>query len=259
MSTLKQILANRRNAQKSSGATTPEGKAAVANNSRKHGLTGRFTVMPGENQEAFDNLFEQFMHDEKPVGSVEVELVRKMAEHTWLRERASRCQEACFVVMPQTSEQKKNDEAEVRVRPELERYIRYQSHHDRAYQRAAAELLKRQKERRLAEIGLVSQKRAEAEETRKAELQPYKVATAKASAERAQANATLRSIAAVGKISKILPLDLADAMPNFANAAVAQSLNLFLTACADALGVSIAPSTTRARSIAAPQVCPDPL
>ena len=108
MSTLKQIFANRRNAQKSSGATTPEGKSIVAQNSRKHGLTGRFTVMPGENQEAFDNLFEQFMLDEKPVGSVEVELVRKMAEHTWLRQRASRCLEACFLVLPQTPEQAEN-------------------------------------------------------------------------------------------------------------------------------------------------------
>jgi hypothetical protein len=220
MSTLKQILANRRNAQKSSGATSPEGKATVAQNSRKHGLTGRFTVMPGENQESFDNLFEQFMLDEKPVGSVEIELVRKMAEHTWLRERAARCQEACFVVMPQTSEQKKNDEAEVRVRPELERYLRYQSHHDRAYQRAAAELLKRQKERRLAEIGLVSQKQVEAEETRRAELHVHKVATAKAQAERAQAKATLRSIVAADKISKLLPPDLAGTMPDFANTAV---------------------------------------
>jgi hypothetical protein len=34
--------------------------------------------------------------------------------------------------------------------------------HDQAYQRAAAELLKRQKERRLTEIGFVSQKRAAA-------------------------------------------------------------------------------------------------
>jgi hypothetical protein len=148
------------------------------------------------------------MLDEKPVGSVEVELVRKMAEHTWQRERAARCQEACFLVMPQTPEQKTNDEAEVRVRPELERYIRYQSHHDRAYQRAAAELLKRQKERRLAEVGFVSQKRVEAEETRRAELHVHKVAAAKAQAECAQANATMRSLAAADKMCKALPPDV---------------------------------------------------
>jgi hypothetical protein len=45
------------------------------------------------------NLFEQFMRDENPVGSVEIELVRKMAEHTCLRERAARYLEACFLVM----------------------------------------------------------------------------------------------------------------------------------------------------------------
>ena len=183
----RKLAANRANAQKSSGPVTPAGKAKTATNSRKHGLTGRFTVLPGEDQEAFDNLFEQFMLDEKPVGSVEVELVRKMAEHTWVRQRAARCLEACFLVMPQTPEQAANDEAEVRVRPELERYLRYQSHHDRAYARAAAELLKRQKERRLAERGFVSQKREEREEERKAEIHQYKVAGAKAQAEREQA------------------------------------------------------------------------
>jgi hypothetical protein len=181
----RKLAANRTNSQKSTGPTSDAGRAKSATNSRKHGLTGRFTVMSGENQEAFDNLFEQFMLDEKPVGSVEVELVRKMAEHTWLRERAARCQEACFVVMPQTSEQNENDEAEVRVRPELERYVRYQSHHDRAYQRAAAELLKRRKERRLAERDFVSQKHAEAEETRRAERHVHKVVAAKAQAEHA--------------------------------------------------------------------------
>jgi hypothetical protein len=186
MTSLKRILANRANSQKSTGPTSDTGRTKSATNSRKHGLTGRFTVMPGENQEAFDNLFQQFMLDEKPVGSVEIELVRKMAEHTWLRERAARCQEACFVVMPQSPEQAANDEAEVRVRAELERYIRYQSHHDRAYARAASELLKRQKERRLAECDFVSQKRSEAEETRKAEIHPYKVAAAKAHSEREQ-------------------------------------------------------------------------
>jgi hypothetical protein len=72
MPTFKQILANRRNAEKSCGA-----------------ITGRVAVLPRENQETFDQLFEQFVEDEKPVGSVELELVRKMAKHTWLRERAA--------------------------------------------------------------------------------------------------------------------------------------------------------------------------
>jgi hypothetical protein len=52
----RQIPDNHANAQKSTGAGTPQDKATVAQNSRKHGLIGRFSVMPGENQEAFHNL-----------------------------------------------------------------------------------------------------------------------------------------------------------------------------------------------------------
>jgi hypothetical protein len=217
--TERQLMANRENAQKSCGPVSDTGKAKTATNSRKHGLTGRFTVMPGENQEAFDDLFEQFVRDEKPVGSVELELVRKMAEHTWLRERAARCQEACFLVMPQTPEQAKNDEAEVRVRPELERYLRYQSHHDRAYQRAAAELLKRQKERRLAEIGFVSQKRAErqeerldAAENRKIETHKYAVAILQKRVEREEQK-TLAATASPQAIDAVVRVQSSSSKP----------------------------------------------
>jgi hypothetical protein len=132
------------------------------------------------------------MADEQPVGIAETELVKKMAEHTWQSERASRFQEACFLMVEQTCDQRTNGQAEMRVRPELERYLRYQSHHDRAYQRAANELLRRKKERRLAENGFESQKRAQAEEIRKAEIHPHRVAAARARLERANRTATVR-------------------------------------------------------------------
>ena len=152
--------ANRANAQKSTGPTSPEGKARSSQNRTVHGLTGAFRVLEGESQEKFDALVDQLILDEQPVGIAEIELVKKMAEHMWLSERASRFQEACFLVMPQTPDQIENVEAEIRVRPELERYTRYQAHHDCAYARASAELLKRKKERRLAESGFESQQRA---------------------------------------------------------------------------------------------------
>ena len=84
-----------------------------------------------------------------------------------LAERATRFQEACFIVMPRTAEQRANLEAEMAVRPELERYMRYQAHHNREYARASAELLKRRKERRQLEIGFESQERAAAQEQRR--------------------------------------------------------------------------------------------
>jgi uncharacterized membrane protein len=49
-------------------------------------------------------------------------------------------------------------------------HMRYQSHHDRGYQRASNELTKRRKERGLAARGLASQKRADnQQELREAE------------------------------------------------------------------------------------------
>ncbi len=113
-----QLAANRENAKKSTGPTSATGKEKVAQNRTTHGLTGAFRVLPNEKQERFEELFNQFMLDENPVGSVEIELVRKMAEHTWCARRASCLLEACFLVIAQTPEQLTNNEAEMRVRPE---------------------------------------------------------------------------------------------------------------------------------------------
>jgi hypothetical protein len=209
MPTAKQIQANRRNAQKSTGPTSPAGRATVSQNAVRHGLAGSFRVLPCESQEMYDRFLNQLIEDEKPVGLAEVELVKKMAEHTWLAKRALRFQERMFVVSEQTPEHKAADGFEVGIRPELERFIRYHTTHDRAYQRASKELRERQKERRLAEIGFAREKRAQAEETRRAEVHVHKVKAAKAHAERAQADATMHSIAAADKLYTAVGPELA--------------------------------------------------
>jgi hypothetical protein len=88
MPTAKQIQANRRNAQKSTGPTSRAGRATVSQNSVRHGLAGSFRVLPCESQDMYDQFLNQLIEDEKPVGLAEVELVKKMAEHTWLAKRA---------------------------------------------------------------------------------------------------------------------------------------------------------------------------
>src|ERR1700733_11288122 len=45
MATEKQIEANRRNAQKSTGARTAEGKASSSRNNLRHGLTGQISLL----------------------------------------------------------------------------------------------------------------------------------------------------------------------------------------------------------------------
>jgi hypothetical protein len=52
MTSDKQGAANRRNAQKSTGPKTPEGKAAVRLNAMKHGLLSKDVLLPGEDESA---------------------------------------------------------------------------------------------------------------------------------------------------------------------------------------------------------------
>jgi IMP dehydrogenase/GMP reductase len=53
------------------------------------------------------------------------------------------------------------------VQKTVANYARYQAQHDRLFQRALHDLLKLRAERRKAEIGFESQKRAQAQETRR--------------------------------------------------------------------------------------------
>jgi hypothetical protein len=53
MTSPRKAEANRRNAQKSTGPKTPEGKDAVRLNALKHGLLCREVLLPGEDKGAF--------------------------------------------------------------------------------------------------------------------------------------------------------------------------------------------------------------
>ncbi len=96
MASEKQINANRENASKSTGPQTPEGKAAVAQNGIKHGLTTSQNVIKGESAEDFDlhrdQLFEQF----KPSDPLENHLVQRIVILSWRLKRANRAQTAAL-------------------------------------------------------------------------------------------------------------------------------------------------------------------
>lgn len=162
MATDKQIAANRANAQKSRGPTSAAGVQASSQNRRTHGLCGDFIVLSFEDQQRFNTLLERFVAIEQPADDPEHELVLKMARHTWQSHRASQMQESVIAPEPRSQQQEQTGHAPIAVNVQgLELYLRYQAHHDRSYQRAAAELAKRQKARQLAAIGFESQKRDE--------------------------------------------------------------------------------------------------
>jgi hypothetical protein len=132
---------------------------------------------------------------------LERELVAKMARHTWMSERAVRLQEGCILPQPRTEQEAAEGYINVRVRTDLDLYIRYQTANDRAYARAAAELAKRRKERQLAERGFESQKRAAAEEARREKRQiqrdeRHQIVVAKERLKCAEADAVRKNLAA---------------------------------------------------------------
>ena len=92
MATQAQILANRRNAAKSTGPRTAEGKAAAAKNATKHGLFARYDVVISENQAAFDALREDMLAELAPEGVMESVLAARIVSLTWRLKRAERMQ-----------------------------------------------------------------------------------------------------------------------------------------------------------------------
>jgi hypothetical protein len=83
MTSDKQADANRRNALKSTGPKTPEGKDAVRLNALKHGLLSQELLLPGEDEAALMGLAERLMADLQPEGTLEILLVEDIIVAHW--------------------------------------------------------------------------------------------------------------------------------------------------------------------------------
>ena len=89
MTSLKQIEANRRNALKSTGPRSEEGKQRASQNAVRHGLTAETVVEPIEDPEDY-KAFEQAVAANYDVESaVERELVLRLASLLWRLRRAT--------------------------------------------------------------------------------------------------------------------------------------------------------------------------
>jgi len=89
MATKAQIAANRRNCQKSTGPTTPQGKAAVAKNPIKHGLFARQALIDTEDHAEFDLYRDRMLEDLAPVGPLESALAERIVTLYWRLRRAA--------------------------------------------------------------------------------------------------------------------------------------------------------------------------
>ena len=104
MSSTAQILANRQNAQKSTGPKSDEGKAVVAKNAIKHGLFAIETVIKGENREEFGLFREKLLEEFDPQGAVEIMLAERIVSLGWRLKRIVRIQDQVFDVMIEKDE-----------------------------------------------------------------------------------------------------------------------------------------------------------
>ncbi|MHC4728914.1 MAG: hypothetical protein ACYS17_16990 [Planctomycetota bacterium] len=92
MTTEVQILANRRNAKKSTGPRTSKGKTAVSQNAVKHGLLARQTVTSSESQADFEFYRDRMLSELAPAGSMESMLAERIVSLSWRLKRANRIQ-----------------------------------------------------------------------------------------------------------------------------------------------------------------------
>ena len=130
MATIQQIDANRRNALKSTGPKTPEGKAAVRMNSLRHGLRARTVVLPGENRDEFNQLCDDLEREWQPQSRTAQFYLEQMAVSQWKLTRMEVAEAGIF---------KETLSAKTQL-PLLDRLWQAQQRLERSYARAQREL-----------------------------------------------------------------------------------------------------------------------
>jgi len=96
MATKKQLAANRRNAQKSTGPKTPGGKAVSSKNSIRHGLLARDVILKDEDQRAFEAMQTALVEELRPLGEIERQLVDRIIGALWRLRRLGRVEADIF-------------------------------------------------------------------------------------------------------------------------------------------------------------------
>ena len=155
-----QLAANQANAQLSTGPSSPEGKAISSQNNFRHGLTqteSDLTFLEGESKEPTPKTSPASKKNGTPTTETEHDLVQRLATRQWLRRRAFRLQQQFIAPDGTITDQK-----------QFALYNRYETQHERAYNKALADLMRLKSLRLREQNGFESQKR-------KDEIHAYKI------------------------------------------------------------------------------------
>lgn len=96
MTTLGQTLANRENAQKSTGPKTDEGKNAARMNALKHGLSADVVRVKGDDEAAFKEFADAYREELNPQTVAQLELAERIIVYVWKVRRAEAMETALW-------------------------------------------------------------------------------------------------------------------------------------------------------------------
>ena len=136
MATTAQILANRQNAEKSSGPVTPEGRARVSRNATKLGLFSVANFVRPDERDIFNKFESVYLTELSPETLLEETLSREIIHAAW---RLRRCAD-----LEVTPPQDLDDEALDRLQTSIDRA---RSAAQRTFHRSLKELRRLQAER----------------------------------------------------------------------------------------------------------------
>jgi hypothetical protein len=117
MASKKQSEANRENARRSTGPTTPEGKAKASLNAVRHGLFARSVVLPREDRDEFLEILAALEAAEQPQGPIEAFLIRQLASAQWRLQRFIRIETGFFTARSETARKYEYGLGDIERRP----------------------------------------------------------------------------------------------------------------------------------------------
>ena len=159
-----QLIANRENAQQSTGPRTPEGKKRSSLNATRHGLTSHVVVLPHEDMQAYQALHQEAFKLWAPLGIHEQRLVQRLVDTDWRLSRCPSLEHGLFALGPDQASEVNAESLDAqaildaaRVLREsyqaLESLGRQETRLSRLYQGALKELKEVQQQRKLQELG----------------------------------------------------------------------------------------------------------
>jgi hypothetical protein len=98
MTSEKQLRANRRNAERSTGPRTHKGKNRSKLNATRHNLTGQVAAMTEPDRVFFDLFVDGIVKDLAPEGALEIQLAQRIAHDHWRLNRSAAIEDNLYAL-----------------------------------------------------------------------------------------------------------------------------------------------------------------